>query len=398
MSEPQSPTFCAQCGRKLSPEDRFCPECGTRVPGNSAATPPQPLTGVPTVVLPPDQPPAGVPTVVLPPDQPPAGVPTVVLPPNQPPAGVPPTVVLPPTQPPVGSSPPQSPPGVPPVIPPVQSVGTPPDPFLPPPPPAYGGLSTHPSPLQIPSTTGMTAQRSNNWLVWGLVGGGGCLLLIFIVTCVAILLSISMFNTVSEDLISTSPTTGSSGAVAPVTDGQVLFRDDFEDPQASNLGESEDRSSRYAYDQGNYVIEVKQSEMLVWALVEGTYRDVVIETSYSVPANSANVAAGLIFHYQDSNNFYLFSVSNDGYYALELLKDDQWVTLIDWTKHNVINAAKNRLRVVLNGDEITLFVNDRQLEKTRDPTFTSGEIGLAVTSFDKAGAIVRYDEITIRKR
>jgi len=244
----------------------------------------------------------------------------------------------------------------------------------------------------------MTAQRSNNWLVWGLVGGGGCLLLIFIVTCVAILLSISMFNTVSEDLISTSPTTGSSGAVAPVTDGQVLFRDDFEDPQASNLGESEDRSSRYAYDQGNYVIEVKQSEMLVWALVEGTYRDVVIETSYSVPANSANVAAGLIFHYQDSNNFYLFSVSNDGYYALELLKDDQWVTLIDWTKHNVINAAKNRLRVVLNGDEITLFVNDRQLEKTRDPTFTSGEIGLAVTSFDKAGAIVHYDEITIRKR
>ena len=370
MSEPQSPTFCAQCGRKLSPEDRFCPECGTRVPGNSAATPPQPPTGVPTVVLPPDQTPAGVP----------------------------PTVVLPPTQPPVGSSPPQSPPGVPPVIPPVQSVGTPPDPFLPPPPPAYGGLSTHPSPLQIPSTTGMTAQRSNNWLVWGLVGGGGCLLLIFIVTCVAILLSISMFNTVSEDLTSTSPTIGSSGAVAPVTDGQVLFRDDFEDPQASNLGEREDRSSRYAYDQGNYVIEVKQSEMLVWALVEGTYRDVVIETSYSVPANSANVAAGLIFHYQDSNNFYLFSVSNDGYYALELLKDDQWVTLIDWTKHNVINAAKNRLRVVLNGDEITLFVNDRQLEKTRDPTFTSGEIGLAVTSFDKAGAIVRYDEITIRKR
>ena len=384
MSEPQSPTFCAQCGRKLSPEDRFCPECGTRVPGNSAATPPQPPTGVPTVVLPPDQPPAGVPTVVLPP--------------NQPPAGVPPTVVLPPTQPPVGSSPPQSPPGVPPVIPPVQSVGTPPDPFLPPPPPAYGGLSTHPSPLQIPSTTGMTAQRSNNWLVWGLVGGGGCLLLIFIVTCVAILLSISMFNTVSEDLISTSPTTGSSGAVAPVTDGQVLFRDDFEDPQASNLGEREDRSSRYAYEQGGYVIEVKKSETLAWALVEGTYRDVVIETSYSIPQNSAEVAAGLIFHYQDSNNFYLFSVSNDGYYALELLKDDQWVTLIDWTKHNVINAAKNRLRVVLNGDEITLFVNDRQLEKTRDPTFTSGEIGLAVTSFDKAGAIVRYDEITIRKR
>ncbi len=369
MSEPQSPTFCAQCGRKLSPEDRFCPECGARVSEKSAAPPPKPPAGVPTVVLPPDQPPAGAP-------------PTIVIPPES--AGTPP-IGRPPT-------------GVPPVIPPVQSAGTPPDPFLPPPPPAYGGLSTHPSPLHIPSTTGMTAKRSNNWLLWGLIGGAGCLLLIFIVTCVVILLSIPMFNTVSEDLIPTSTTTGGGGAVAPVTDGQVLFRDDFEDPQVSDLGESEDSSSRYAYEQGSYIIEVKQAETLVWALVEGTYRDVVIETSYSVPANSADVAAGLIFHYQDPKNFYLFSVSNDGYYALELLKDDQWVTLIDWTKHNVINAAKNRLRVVLNGDEITLFVNDRQLEKTRDPTFTSGEVGLAVTSFAEPGAIVSYSEITIRKR
>ncbi len=383
MSEPQSPTFCAQCGSKLSPEDRFCTECGARVPEKSAATPPKPPAGVP-------------PTVVLPPGQPPAGVPpTVVLPPDQPPAGAPPTVVLPPA----GSPPSQSPPGVPPVIPPVQSVGTPPDPFLPPPPPAYSGSSTPPNPFQIPATTDMTAKSTNNWLVWGLVGGGGCLLLLFIVACILVFISIfPTLDTASNNPVPTSATTGGGGAVAPVTGGQVLFRDDFEDPQASDLGESEDRSSRYAYEQGGYVIEVKESETLAWALVEGTYRDVVIETSYSVPQNSAEVAAGLIFHYQDSNNFYLFSVSNDGYYALELLKDDRWVTLIDWTKHNVINAAKNRIRVVLNRDEITLFINDRQVEKTRDPTFTSGEIGLAVTSFDKAGAIVRYDEITIRRR
>lgn len=254
----------------------------------------------------------------------------------------------------------------------------------------------------MPASAEIQATPPNNKLVWLLIGGISLLLLIFIGACVFIVISLSSFNinnvTTTSTPVVVEPSTGGGGAVGSVIGGEIVFRDDFENPADSNLGASEDSSARYAYEQGDYVIEVKEPELLVWALVDGSYRNVVIETSYSIPANSPGGAAGLIFRYQDEDNFYLFSVSNDGYYALELLEDNQWVTIIDWTQHEAINPENNRMRVELRGDEITLYVNDRRLEQTRDPTFTRGEVGLAVTSFDESGIIVRFDEITIRAR
>ncbi|ABY34403.1 MAG TPA: zinc ribbon domain-containing protein [Chloroflexus aurantiacus] len=438
-----APIFCMNCGRKLTPEDRFCPECGTRAPERpsppATGAPPtvvippqQPTAGAaPTVIIPPDQPtPGAPPTVMIPPEQPATGAPpTVVIPPQQPTPGVPPTVIIPPEQPPAGAAPTvvippeQSPAGVPPVtppppqpsvgrtpasypppvIPPAQSAGTPPDPFMPPPvtPVSYGPPPAGTDPFQVPSTTSpMQTAGTNKWLIWGLVGGSGCLLLILIGICVFI--AVSIFAVVDSVPTSSSTeataTTGDGGSLASGSSGRVLFSDDFENPQASELGESEDSSSRYAYEAGRYVIEVKEPELLVWALVNGSYRDVIIETSYSTVRGGPVGAAGIIFNYQDEDNFYLFSVSNDGYYALELLENNQWITLIDWTQHEAIDPENNRLRVELNGDEITLFVNDRQLEQTRDPTFTRGDIGLAVTSFDQSGITVSYEEITIRSR
>ncbi|WP_299754851.1 zinc-ribbon domain-containing protein [uncultured Chloroflexus sp.] len=354
MSEPQQPSFCPQCGHKLTANDRFCPECGARVPEKVAP---------PTTIIPPDQP-AAPPTTIIPPDRPAA----------------------PPT---------------PPVIPPTQSAGSPPDPFIPPP-PSYRIPASSPPPHQIPSSVEMQATPPNNKLIWLLVGGIGLLLLIFIGACVFIVISLSSFSfsdvTNTPTPVTGEPSTSGGGAVESVIGGEIVFRDDFENPADSNLGTSEDSRARYAYEQGNYIIEVKEPELLVWALVDGSYRNVVIEASYSIPRNSPAGAAGLIFHYQDADNFYLFSVSNDGYYALELLEDNQWETIIDWTQHEAIKPGNNRMRVELRGDEITLYINDRRLEQTRDPTFTRGEVGLAVTSFDESGIIVRFDEITIRQR
>ncbi|WP_322495266.1 zinc ribbon domain-containing protein, partial [Chloroflexus sp.] len=325
-------------------------------------------------------------------DRPATAPPTTIIPPDRP-ATAPPTTIIPPERP---AAPP-----TPPVIPPAQSAGSPPDPFIPPP-PSYGIPASSSPPYQMPASAEIQATPPNNKLVWLLIGGISLLLLIFIGACVFIVISLSSFNinnvTGTSTPVVVEPSTSGGGAVGSVISGEIVFRDDFENPADSNLGASEGSSARYAYEQGDYVIEVKEPELLVWALVDGSYRNVVIETSYSIPRNSPGGAAGLIFRYQDEDNFYLFSVSNDGYYALELLEDNQWVTIIDWTQHEAINPENNRMRVELRGDEITLYVNDRRLEQTRDPTFTRGEVGLAVTSFDESGIIVRFDEITIRER
>lgn len=258
-----------------------------------------------------------------------------------------------------------------------------------------------PAGINMPPTLPSPPTKNNQpkrVLVLGLIGGIGCLLISLIAIFGFIIVAI--LTTISDPTLFPNPPAASEDGspVIASPSGNILARDDFENPETSELGTSNDNSARYAFEQGRYVIEVKQPKLLVWSLLDGNYRDVVIETSYSTQSNGPPTAAGLIFRYQDENNFYLFSVSSDGYYALELLENNQWIRLIDWTQHTIIHPEHNRLRVELRGDQITLYVNDRRLEQTRDTTFMSGQIGLAVTSFDQAGALARYDDIIVRQR
>ncbi|MEI7770344.1 MAG: zinc ribbon domain-containing protein, partial [Chloroflexales bacterium] len=177
----------------------------------------------------------------------------------------------------------------------------------------------------------------------------------------------------------------------------VLIYDDFSSPRRSTLTGEEDETSRSAFEDGAYVIEVKESDTLAWALTNGDYRDMAVETDSVVASGSAAVAAGLIFHYQDSRNFYLFSVSSDGYYALEVLKDDTWQTLIDWTQSDAIKPAHNTLRVETKGSRITLKANGELLEVTQDDTLAGGDAGLAVSSFETGKVTIRFDNLLITR-
>jgi hypothetical protein len=142
-------------------------------------------------------------------------------------------------------------------------------------------------------------------------------------------------------------------------------------------------------------VEVKEPQTLVWARFDGSYSDTRFAVDAEVPPGADVSAAGLVFHYQDADNFYLFSVSNDGYYALEVLEGNEWATLIDWTQSDAVDAVRNRIEVATQGDGIALYVNDELLEETSDGTFTDGEIGLAVSSLEESTAEVHFDNMLI---
>ncbi|MBX0330457.1 zinc ribbon domain-containing protein, partial [Oscillochloris sp. ZM17-4] len=186
-------------------------------------------------------------------------------------------------------------------------------------------------------------------------------------------------------------------APTPAGTGGVLLYEDFADPRESALTAEDDAISRSAFEDGAYLIEVKETDTLAWSLTDRTYGDIAIEADSTAGPGAAVAAAGLIFHYQDAQNFYLFSVSGDGYYALELLEDDVWQTLIDWTESDSINVARNTLRVETKGDRITLKVNGYLLEATQDSALSGGDAGLAVSSFDASQVTIRFDNLLITR-
>lgn len=250
--------------------------------------------------------------------------------------------------------------------------------------------------------------RGQRGLLWLILGGGGCLGALMLLACAGLLL-FTMRGGLAAALDAPTPTAlvtatpaaeatpvATEPAPTPAGDAVLLF-DDFSNPRRSTLREEEDEISRSAFDAGAFLIEVKEAETLAWALADGAYGDVIVEADSAVEPGSEIVAAGLVFHYQNSRNFYLFSVSSDGYYALEILADDEWQTLIDWTPSDAIDAARNSLRVEMKGDRIAMLVNGELLEVTEDATLSGGDAGLAVSSFEASQVTIRFDNLLITR-
>jgi hypothetical protein len=113
-------------------------------------------------------------------------------------------------------------------------------------------------------------------------------------------------------------------------------------------------------------------------------------------------AYGVICRYQNAENFYVFLISGDGYYAIgkyqtgsdqiEYLTGDGQYTFTD-----VINqgAAANEIRVSCIGSELSLTVNGIPLETVTDPTFVIGDIGLAASTFQPGTAVIQFDNIQV---
>ncbi|PDV99620.1 zinc-ribbon domain-containing protein [Candidatus Viridilinea mediisalina] len=257
-----------------------------------------------------------------------------------------------------------------------------------------------------PNPSEAVSGSQNNRAIWWLFATGGCLLIAFLGTCIAAFAALLAFQPDGpiqvEEVSGIAPTQGAGGGGivpldAPIAGGAILLRESFDQPANSVVSSSESQYTRYAFEDGAYVIEVKATERIAWAIVGGPYDDVRITLDTRMRASDPAAAIGIIFNHQDDNNFYLYSISNDGYYMLEILINDQWDALIDWTASNHINTTSNRMGVATRGEQISLYVNDMLLTQTRDATFRGGDVGIALASFDEVPARVSFDNLVITR-
>jgi hypothetical protein len=207
-------------------------------------------------------------------------------------------------------------------------------------PPASGGegnVATHQGELLSPPTvvgSSKTARRRPQTIWW--IVGASCLTLMLIVICLAgaTLVWLGRTSWGTPSLVAT-PAQPGGGLISsdPLTPKSTqLLQENFDDPDSSALSNAEDSFARYAFVDGAYQMQVKQPERLAWSIVGGPYGDLRVSVESKITPDDPVAAIGLIFHYQDENNFYLYSITNDGFYALELLMNNQWITLIDWTR------------------------------------------------------------------
>ena len=99
---------------------------------------------------------------------------------------------------------------------------------------------------------------------------------------------------------------------------------------------------------------------------------------------------------QDAQNFYVYSISSDGYYSLGKYVDDEWTALVDWTESDLIDSGRNsenRIGLAAVGNEIVLLVNNVEIDRVQDGSFGAGQIGLLVGATNLGGPTIAFDNL-----
>ena len=193
---------------------------------------------------------------------------------------------------------------------------------------------------------------------------------------------------------------GESQAINQDNAGRLLFQDDFSDAK-SGWDSLSNEDGITDYDNGQYRILVNTTNTDVWANPGLNFTNTIIEVDATKASGDDNNDLGVICRYKDSNNFYFFVISSDGYYGIGKFKDGQQV-LVGMESMPPTDAvrqgnATNHIQAECNGSTLRLVVNGQQLAETTDSDFTSGDAGLLAGSFENPGTDILFDNFIVRE-
>jgi hypothetical protein len=129
--------------------------------------------------------------------------------------------------------------------------------------------------------------------------------------------------------------------------------------------------------------------------------DVSIEVDARKIGGSDDNFFGVVCHYLDQDNYYLFMLTSDGYAGIAMRKDGVDTMISPGLKFLPmvgINKGKatNHIRADCVGEQLTLYANGKQVSLAYNNKLTGGDVGLAVRSGKlEGGTDIRFDDFTV---
>jgi hypothetical protein len=149
-------------------------------------------------------------------------------------------------------------------------------------------------------------------------------------------------------------------------------------------------------------LTVSQPGQIWWTNPSRNFDDVVIRVEARQVSGPNDNAYGIICRYQNEENFYVFLISGDGYYAIGKYQtgNENVVYLTEngqFQPSDAINTgiASNEMEVSCIGNELSLAVNGAPLVSVSDPTFVTGDIGLAASTLQAATGVIEFDNVQV---
>ncbi len=177
------------------------------------------------------------------------------------------------------------------------------------------------------------------------------------------------------------------------------WRDSFENDNAwtlfdDNCFKTEVRDDKYIQ------IAKRASGSTCWEVTWPRIQNFYLETSSHIPGScSGKDRFGILFRAPTSAGGYLFGLTCDEEYWLARWDSEtnQGEFLIDYTEHDAIviaPGADNVLGVYAANNMISLYINNRLVDKISDSTFTgAGLIGYFIGATETEGFTVEYNDL-----
>jgi len=220
-------------------------------------------------------------------------------------------------------------------------------------------------------------------------------LLVTMLACSAV----SNFSATPTPFPTNTPLPASTQLPSPIPNS-VLFEDGEFTRSCST--ESTTDVERFV-ENGQFNMRVLTPSFLSWSeCTKVEYSDFVMEVDATQVSGPDNNSYGIIFRFGlESNEFYTFSISGDGFYVLAIdgPNRDKTEIIVDWAESSAIKrgAQTNRLKVIVLGENIQYYVNDQLLGETQDNKLSTGTLGFFVGTLDEGNVQISFDNLKISK-
>jgi hypothetical protein len=165
----------------------------------------------------------------------------------------------------------------------------------------------------------------------------------------------------------------------------VLFSDDLSRWRSEWESEYDDIDGKIFYSGGSlHIRDIDPPTGSLYHPLNKNFNDFILDVDAKAVAGTVNNWQGVNVRRQDSENYYGFHISADGYYTIVKLENSITKSLIGGpTRSSYINkgiGATNHIQVEANKNTLSLSVNGHHLRTVTDNTFREGTVSLLANS------------------
>lgn len=154
---------------------------------------------------------------------------------------------------------------------------------------------------------------------------------------------------------------------------------------------------------GVFMYSLPLPQLMYWSTAGEEFGDGLYQLEATAIDGPENNGYGLLFMVDnDTDDFYVFEISSDGYAWIGLYRDggaEEVTSLVGdgWIETDAVKTglnATNVLKVEVNQGLLTFWVNDEEVAQIEDNTFSSGDVAVFAETFEEGGVVVEFDNFS----